>query len=92
MPRWVIRCNYLLMAIVIVHFAWYFFLGGIGMPTIKDGQYILNNHGRIVRVLTKGEYILLNEVQLRIFATLMISSYFMFMMYWYFPPYTKQTD
>jgi hypothetical protein len=83
-PRWVIRSNYLLMLIVIVHFAWYFLLGGFGMPTIKDGQYVLDNHGRILKVLTQAEYLSLNEAQLRIFATLMIACYFMPMMYWWF--------
>lgn len=83
-PSWVIRSNHLLMLVVIMHFAWYFVLGGFGIPAIKDGQYVLANHGRILRVLTQAEYVLLNEAQLRIFATLMIASYFMPTMYWWF--------
>jgi hypothetical protein len=85
MPRWVVLGNYLLVLVVIAHFVWYYLHGGSGVPTIIDGQYVLNSHGRILKVLTQTEYLTLQEEQLRIAASLIIASYYMPMMYWWFP-------
>jgi hypothetical protein len=92
MPSWVVPCVYLSVLVVIGHFVWYFVQGGFGVPAIKDGQYVLDNRGRILKVLTQAEYLRLQEALLRIVASLMISSYFMPMMYWWFPRSRQQTD
>jgi hypothetical protein len=33
-----------------------FFTSQGGTPSIKDGQYILHNHGRLIKILTEQEY------------------------------------
>jgi hypothetical protein len=83
MPSWVVFCNYLLVLVVIAHLVWYYLHGGSGVPTIKDGQYVLDSRGRILKVLTQAEYLTLREEQLRIAASLIISSYYIPMMYWW---------
>jgi hypothetical protein len=45
MSSWVVLCNYLLVLVVIAHFVWYYLHGGSGVPTIKDGQYVLDSRG-----------------------------------------------
>jgi hypothetical protein len=57
-----------------------------------DGQYVLDSHGRILKVLTQAEYVTLKEALLRIFATLMSTCYFMPMMYWWFRRNPQQAD
>ena len=84
MPSWVVAFECLLVLVVIAHFVWYYLQGGFGVPGIKDGEYVLDNRGRILKVLTQAEYFTLQEAQLRIVASLIISSYFMPMMYWWF--------
>ena len=84
LPVWANLCNYLLVLVVIAHFVWYHSQGRSGVPEIMAGQYVLDSHGRILKVLTHAEYIALKEALLRIFATLMSTCYFMPMMYWWF--------
>jgi hypothetical protein len=33
-----------------------FMTSQIGSPSIKDGQYILENHGTFIKILTEAEY------------------------------------
>jgi hypothetical protein len=54
-------------------------------PEIINGEYVLNNHGHIVRTLTRSEYLRLKAAELRLFATGWIFFYFVPTMYWWFP-------
>ena len=54
-------------------------------PEIINGQYVLNNHGQIVRVLTRYEYLRLKGAELRLFASGWMFFYFVPTMYWWFP-------
>ncbi len=92
LPVWASLCNYLLVLTVVAHFVWYHSQGGSGVPAIMDGQYVLDSHGRILKVLTQAEYVTLKEALLRIFATLMSTCYFMPMMYWWFRRNPQQAD
>ena len=69
--------------IVLANFAWEAMKSGFALPTVQDGQHVLNNHGRILKVLTQLDYLKLKEGELRIAAALMISFYFPAMMYWW---------
>ena len=84
MPNWVAPCAGLLWLIAIAHFAWFALHSGWGVPAILDGQYVINARGRVLRVLTQGEYLTLQEAWLRGVASIMISCYFVPMMYWWF--------
>jgi hypothetical protein len=40
----------------IVNFVVFMFLSQGGVPAIRDGQFILHSHGKLVRILTEQEY------------------------------------
>jgi hypothetical protein len=84
MPSWVAPCSWLLSLIVVAHFAWFALHAGQGVPEIQDGQYVLESHGRMLKVLTQGEYVRLRAAGARMFASGMILFYFTPMMYWWF--------
>jgi len=92
MPRWVVPSSYLLVLAVIVHGVLFFLQGGSGVPTLHDGQYILNGHGRILKVLTQEEYLTLRRAELRMLASLMMCWYYMPMMYWWFRRNAQRVD
>ena len=84
MPSWVMPFSYLLVAVVIAHGILFFLQGGTGMPTVENGQYFINGHGRVLKVLTQTEYVGLRKAELRMLASLMIACYFVPTMYWWF--------
>ena len=92
MPSWVAPCSWVLTLVVLAHFVWFIVQSGPGAPAIVDGQYVLDNHGRILKVLTQAEYLTLRGAAVRAFATLMISFYFAPMVYWWFRRNDQQTD
>lgn len=85
MPRWAVPFVKLLWLIVIAHFIWFFVETHGGIPVIQDGEWILDSHGRVVKVLTQTEYVTLKGEELRVFAIMLIASYLVPMMYWWFP-------
>jgi len=84
MPSWVAPCSRLLSLIALAHFVWFAVHSGWGVPAIEDGQYVLTARGKILKVLTQAEYLKLTAAGGRMFATMMISFYFVPMMYWWF--------
>jgi hypothetical protein len=84
MPSWVAPCSWLLSLICGAHFAWFATHAGWGVPEIRDGQYALVSHGRILAVLTQAEYVKLRAAGARMFAAGMITVYFLPMTYWWF--------
>jgi hypothetical protein len=54
-------------------------------PQIKNGEYVLDNHGQIVKVLTQRQYFKLKGAELRLFATGWMFFYFVPAAYWWFP-------
>jgi len=52
---------------------------------IKNGEYVLDNHGQSVRVLTQREYFVLKGAELRMFATGWMFLYLVPATYWWFP-------
>jgi hypothetical protein len=84
MPSWVAPCSWLLGLVAVAHFFWSAVQIWPGVPEIVDGQYVLGSGGRMLEILTRAEYLRLMEGILRALATIMISLYFVPMMYWWF--------
>lgn len=88
-PKWVVRGVNLLGLFFVLHFVLFLVQSRAAAPEIINGQYVLNNHGHIVKVLTQSEYSTLKGAELRIFATGWMFFYFVPMMYWWFPRASK---
>lgn len=84
MPRWVVPAIKLLGAFFFIHFVVFLLQGHAASPELKDGNYVLNNHGHIVKMLTQSEYLRLKAGELRLFATGWIFFYFVPTAYWWF--------
>jgi hypothetical protein len=85
MPRWALVCINLFWLIALAHLVWVFVRSDAAIPIIKDGQYVLSNHGRIRRVLTEQEYLTLKAADLKLFAAFMMACYITPMLYWWLP-------
>ena len=68
MPRWVRYTVKAFFAYAIVNFALFFFLSKGGVPDVRDGKYVLHNHGNVIRELTEDEYHLQNAYVVRGFS------------------------
>jgi hypothetical protein len=88
LPKWTVRSIQLLGLFFAVHFVLFLVQSHAASPEIKNGEYVLNNHGQIVRVLTESEYRWLKGSELRLFATGWMFFYFVPTMYWWFPKRT----
>jgi hypothetical protein len=84
MPRWVFPCLIIVWLFTGAHFAWFLFGTGLGDPDIRDGQYVIASRHEIYKVLTQSEYVALEAVKARMFATVMFSMYFVPTIYWIF--------
>lgn len=92
MPKWVVPTINSLGAFFIIHFIVFLWLSHAASPEIKDGNYVLNNHGHILRMITKSEYLRLKGGELRLFATGWIFFYFIPTVYWWFRQPEQQTS
>jgi hypothetical protein len=84
-PRWIlfgIKVSFILFFIVFVLFL---VLSRTASPEIQSGQYVLSNHGKIVRVLSESEYLHLKEWELRMFASGWMCFYLPIATYWWYP-------
>jgi hypothetical protein len=89
MPKWVVPAIKFLGLFFIIHFLLFLIESHAASPEIKDGQYVLDNHGQILRMLTQSEYRHLKSAELRLFATGWMFFYFVPLMYWWFPRQRK---
>jgi len=89
MPKWVVPTIKLLGLFFAIHFLLFLIESHAASPQIKDSQYVLDNHGQILRVLTRLEYLHLKGAELRIFATGWMFFYFVPFAYWWFPRLRK---
>ena len=69
MPRWVVPSTKLLALFFAVHFVLFLAQSHGSAPEIKNGEYVLNDHGKIVKTLTQSEFYKLKGAELRLFAT-----------------------
>jgi len=92
MPSWVAPCSWVLSLMAIAHFVWFATHSGWGVPAIQDGQYVLSARGQVLKVISQAEYLNLREAGARVFATMMVSFYFVPMVYWWFSRSHQQAD
>jgi hypothetical protein len=85
MPTWVVPAIKVIGLFCMAHFVVFLVQSRMASPEIVNGEYVLNNHGQIVRVLTHGEYLRLKGAELRLFASAWMFFYFVPTMYWWFP-------
>jgi hypothetical protein len=67
-PRWARYAVKGFFAYALINFALFFYLSGGGVPEVRDGRYVLHNHGKVIRELSEDEYELQNAYVLRGFS------------------------
>jgi hypothetical protein len=82
-PIWVKRSMSIFFALFITFFLIFLIQGHA--PKVIDGDYVLNNHGTIVRYLSANEYFQMKASELRLFASGWMAVYYGLMMHWWFP-------
>ena len=65
LPRWASVALIVVFVYAIVNFAVFFYLSEGGGPDIRNGQFILHSHGRLIRQLSEDEYHLKKAYELR---------------------------
>ena len=81
MPKWVVPSAKLLALFFAVHFVLFLVQSHAAVPEVRNGEYVLNDHGRIVRTLAQSEYFTLKGGELRLFATGWLFFYFVLTAY-----------
>jgi hypothetical protein len=83
-PSWVIPTIKILALFFAINFGVFLLAAHAASPEIKDGEYVLNNHGEIIKILTRPEYLRLKGGELRLFASGWMFFYFVPLSYWWF--------
>ena len=84
MPKWVISAIKLLGLFFVVHFVLFLAESHASSPELKDGQYVLDDHGTTIRTLTRAQYYSLKGAELRLFATGWMFFYLVPTAYWWY--------
>ena len=84
MPVWVAPTIKMLGLFFAFHFGLFQLQSHGASPQIENGEYVLNSHGHIMRLITQKEYLLLKGAEFRLFATGWIFFYFLSTTYWWF--------
>lgn len=71
--------------LALVHFIVFLIQSHAAARSVVNDQYVLNDHGRILRVLTRTEYVRLKGAELRLFASGWLFFYFVAWVHWWFP-------
>lgn len=74
-PPWVLGLTYALLAYAVVNFAAGFIASRGGVPTIVDGQPVVESHGQVVRQLSPEEYERHQALETRAFSALWLFFY-----------------
>jgi hypothetical protein len=85
LPKWAIRAIQIGGLFFAAHFILFLVQSHAASPEIINGEYVLNNHGHIVKELTESQYRWLKGSELRLFATGWMSFYLALALYWWFP-------
>jgi hypothetical protein len=80
-----VRTLRLFWFLTMANFIWFGIRASGGVPEIKDDIYILNSHGKILKILTESEFLALKSEYLRCFLALMVFCYMVAVIYWWFP-------
>jgi len=84
-PRWAVRSVQMLGLLFVGVFFTLLALSHAASPDIINGEYVLNNHGKIVGHISERDYFFLKAWELRLFASGWIVLYCGLMMHWWFP-------
>jgi hypothetical protein len=84
-PRWVLRSTQILFLIFVGFFLAFMVSSREAAPEIANGEYVLSDHGKIVRYISEKEYFLLKASKLRLFASGWMVFYYPLTMLWWFP-------
>lgn len=84
-PSWVLSGITASFLFFVIFFVLFLVLSHVSSPEIRNGEYVLNNYGEIVRVLSESEYLQLKGWELRLFASGWMCFYFVLTIYWWFP-------
>lgn len=76
LPKRISLSRKLIQVYAVVSFVIFMFLSEGGAPNIKDGKYILHNHGKLIRELTQDEYKTFIVNEMRFFSTFWIFFYY----------------
>jgi hypothetical protein len=91
MPKWVVPGVKLLVLFFAIHFVLFLMQSHAAAPEIRNGEYVLNDHGRIIKALTQSEYYALKGAELRLFTAGWMFFYFVLTAYWWFPRTRQKT-
>ena len=84
-PHWVVRCSQALFVLFVVVFLTFLVLSHAATPEIVNGEYVLNDHGRIAGYISEKVYLSLKGWELRFFASGWILVYYILMKDGWFP-------
>jgi hypothetical protein len=84
-PRWVVLTIRILGVSCVVVFFVFLALSHAASPQIINGEYVLNDHGKIAGYISERDYLFLKAWELRLFASGWIFAYYALMMSWWFP-------
>ena len=68
MPIWARYAIKAFFAYALINFALFFFLSKGGVPEVREGKYVLHNHGDVIRELSEDEYELQKSYVVRGFS------------------------
>jgi hypothetical protein len=85
LPKWAVRATQIAFLFFAAHFVLFLIQSHAASPKIINGEYVLSNHGQIVKELTESQYKWLKGSELRLFATGWLSFYVALALYWWFP-------
>jgi len=85
LPKWAVRAIQIVGLLFAAHFVPFLVQSHAASPEIINGEYVLSNHGQIVKELTESQYRWLKGSELRLFATGWLSFYLALALYWWFP-------
>jgi hypothetical protein len=84
-PHWVVRSIQILGLLCVAFFFVFLALSHAASPEILNGEYVLNNHGKIVGHISERDYLFLKSWELRLFASVWMFAYYSLIMHWWFP-------
>ncbi|NLA69143.1 MAG: hypothetical protein GX856_13050 [Gammaproteobacteria bacterium] len=76
LPGWVKTLGLCILAYAALNFLLVLGHTGGGSPVLREGKFVLLNHGKVVREITKIEYAALTAAQVRGFSGLWLVFYF----------------
>jgi hypothetical protein len=83
-PTWVVVVGICIFAYAVLNFALFMMATKGGSPSVQDGQYLLLNHGKLIRELTFVEYTAFRTNEIRGFSGHWLVFYFVPFAYFVF--------